>query len=110
VKRLLWWLLTGTAGGWNRARIIMLLRDQPYNAHQISKELDLDYKTVRHHLKVLEENYVVEVHGRQKYGAIYFLSEKMEEQYDLFLKIWERIGNNKLKFETHNGDTNENSD
>ncbi|MGQ4833749.1 MAG: winged helix-turn-helix domain-containing protein [Candidatus Asgardarchaeia archaeon] len=45
--------MAGTSGGWNRARIIMLLKDKPMNAHQIAKTLDIDYTTARHHLKIL---------------------------------------------------------
>jgi len=35
------------------------LLDQPYNTHQLSKELDLDYKAIQHHMKVLEKNNMV---------------------------------------------------
>ena len=53
LEKLLWWLITGKRGGVNRARIIKKLKERPYNAHQLSKELDLDYKTIRHHIKIL---------------------------------------------------------
>ncbi|MGZ7116913.1 MAG: ArsR/SmtB family transcription factor, partial [Methanobacterium sp.] len=59
MEKLLWWLITGKRGGTNRARIIKKLKDRPYNANQLSKELNLDYKTIRHHLRVLEENKVI---------------------------------------------------
>ncbi len=32
MKRILWYLLAGTKGGASRARIIMLLRDRPFQA------------------------------------------------------------------------------
>lgn len=51
MKRILWWLIAGTKGGVNRARIINILNERPYNANQLSEVVDLDYKTVRHHLK-----------------------------------------------------------
>jgi hypothetical protein len=41
MKRLLWWLLAGTRGGRNRARIIMALHERPYNANQTSKTSSL---------------------------------------------------------------------
>ena len=56
VKRLLWWLLSGSVGGSNRGRILEELFTQPINANELANVLDLDYKTVRHHLDVLEKN------------------------------------------------------
>ncbi len=91
MKKLLWWLIAGSSGGPNRAKIIMRLKDRPYNAHQLAEELELNYKTVRHHLKVLQENDVVTSSGKQKYGELYFLSDKMTDNYDLFHEIWETL-------------------
>ena len=91
MEKLLWWLITGKRGGINRARIIKELNDRPYNAHQLAKELNLDYKTVRHHIKILEENNIIISTG-EKYGKIYFLSSDMEENYHIFNEIWEQIG------------------
>jgi predicted transcriptional regulator len=90
-KNLMWWLLAGMKGGLNRARIIKKLKERPYNANQLSEELNLDYKTIRHHIKVLEENNVIISTGG-KYGKIYFLSPDMEENYHIFNEIWEQIG------------------
>ena len=53
MRKLLWWVFAGTAGGPNRARIVMALNERPYNAHQLAEKLGLNYKTVRHHLKIL---------------------------------------------------------
>ncbi len=92
MKRALWWLIAGTKGGVNRARMINALNDRPYNANQLSAVLELDYKTIRHHLKVLSENNVVTSTG-SGYGAMYFLSQTMEENYTLFEEIWAKIGN-----------------
>lgn len=91
MKKLLWWLIAGSSGGPNRAKIIMKLKERPYNAHQLAEELDLNYKTVRHHLKVLQENNVVTSSGKQKYGELYFLSDKMTDNYDVFNEIWEML-------------------
>lgn len=95
MKKLLWWLIAGSTGGPNRARIIMELHDRPFNAHQLADNLNLNYKTVRHHLKVLEDNDVVTSSGKHKYGELYFLSEKMIENYDLFNDIWKELSGNK---------------
>jgi DNA-binding transcriptional ArsR family regulator len=90
MKKILWWLIAGTKGGVNRARIIHLLNQRPYNAHQLAEKLELDYKTVRHHIKVLEDNNIITASG-EKYGTMYFLSSSMEENYELFQQIWKEI-------------------
>ena len=92
MKKLLWWLIAGTRGGINRARIIKLLQERPYNAHQLAEKLQLDYKTIRHHIKVLEENNIITASGEKKYGTVYFLSTNMEHNYNLFNEIWAQIG------------------
>ena len=55
----------------------MLLLEKPFNTHQLSQELDLDYKAVQHHMKVLEKNNMVTKVG-EKYGAVYHLSNFLE--------------------------------
>jgi len=76
-RKLLLYLFTSTRGGFTRLRIIMHLLDQPYNTHQLAKVLDLDYKAVQHHMKVLEKNNMVSKIG-EKYGAIFHLSNFLE--------------------------------
>lgn len=58
-RSLMWYLLVGTRGGPNRWRILERLHRAPANAHQVASELGLDYRTVRHHLRILEQNRVV---------------------------------------------------
>lgn len=91
MKKLLWWLIAGSKGGINRARIVDALHSRPYNANQLAELLELDYKTVRHHLKVLEKNSIIISRG-DNYGAIYFLTSIMEENYGIFEQIWSQIG------------------
>jgi predicted transcriptional regulator len=55
----------------------MLLLEKPFNTHQLSQELELDYKAVQHHMKVLEKNNMVSKVG-EKYGAVYHLSNFLE--------------------------------
>jgi len=93
VKRLLWWLLSGSAGGFNRGRILKELFTQPRNANELAKVLDLDYKTVRHHLGVLEKNNLV-THTGNGYGKMYFPSDLLEKNEDHFDEIWGKIGKN----------------
>lgn len=90
MRRSLWYLIASTRGGANRARIIKLLNDRPYNINQLAELLDVDYKTIKHHMDVLEDNDIVQAAGK-KYGRLYFLSSKMEENYETFLVIWEEV-------------------
>ncbi len=76
-RKLLLYLFTGTKGGYTRLRIIMLLTERPFNTHQLSKELDLDYKAIQHHMRVLEKNNLVIKVG-EKYGAMFHLSNFLE--------------------------------
>ena len=76
-RKLLFYLFTSTRGGFTRLRIIMHLLNQPCNTHQLAKELDLDYKAIQHHMKVLEKNNMVSKIG-EKYGTIFYLSNFLE--------------------------------
>ncbi len=76
-RKLLLYLFTSTRGDFTRLRIIIHLLEQPYNTHQLAKELDLDYKAVQHHMKVLEKNNMVSKIG-EKYDVIFHLSNFLE--------------------------------
>ena len=98
MRRVIWWLIVGTKGGVNRARIIRALNERPFNANQLSEVLGLDYKTVRHHLKVLQENKIITTAG-DGYGSVYFLSSGMEGEYEVFKeyldKVWDKYKSEK---------------
>ena len=96
VKRLLWWLLAGSAGGANRGRMLEVLFLRPYNANELAGVLELDYKTVRHHLEVLENNRLITATGNG-YGKVYSPSDMLEENKAYFLEIWDRIGKKQIK-------------
>ena len=98
VKRLLWWILAGSVGGFNRGRILEVLLIQPRNAHELSQMLELDYKTIRHHLSILEKNKLVTTSGSD-YGKMYFPSNMLEENVEYFNEIWGKIGKNKINKE-----------
>ncbi len=76
-RKLLLYLFTSTRGGFSRLRIIIHLLGKPYNTHQLAQTLELDYKAIQHHLKVLEKNNMISKVG-EKYGAIYHLSNFLE--------------------------------
>jgi len=91
-KRMLMYLLVGTKGGPNRLQIIDLIKDEPMNANKIGERLKLDYKTIQHHLKVLQENNVVVTSASGSYGAMYFLTPFMERNLTLVDEIRGRFG------------------
>lgn len=90
-KRVLWYLIASTRGGANRAKIIDLVSSRPANANQIASELKLDYKTVLHHLRVLSENGLLVTDNKESYGATYFLTPLMENNYASFQEILARM-------------------
>jgi predicted transcriptional regulator len=57
--------------------------------------LNLDYKTIRHHLNVLQKNKLITTMG-SGYGTMYFPSDLLEENIKHFNAIWEQIGKNKI--------------
>ncbi len=85
-KSLLTYLLTGTRGGTNRLRIMLLLAEKPYNAHQMAKETGLDYNSIEHHIAVLEKNNMISRTG-PRYGAMFFLSTYLEVNIEAFNDI-----------------------
>lgn len=91
LKYLLGWLIAGTRGGPTRARIIEALKESPQNANQLATLLKMDYKTMRHHIEVLEKNKMLTSVG-DRYGATYFLSQALEDNYALFEEIAKKIG------------------
>lgn len=86
MERILYYLLTGMRGGTNRIRIIRSLLDRPKNANQLAEELDLNYKTVRHHLDMLEEHDIVLTYG-DTYGEMYFLTDEFDAHRETFDRI-----------------------
>ena len=92
MKQLLYYLLLGTRGGETRARILNSIKNKPINANQLASELKLDYKTIQHHLRILVKNNILKTISGNSYGAVYFLSEYMEQNISLFVEIWDRFG------------------
>jgi predicted transcriptional regulator len=90
LKYLLGWLIAGTRGGVTRAKIIQTLKENPQNANQMANFLGMDYRTIRHHLRILQKNRIITSAGNG-YGTAYFLSPEMEENYGLFEEIMNKI-------------------
>ncbi|MFX1564938.1 MAG: winged helix-turn-helix domain-containing protein [Promethearchaeota archaeon] len=92
LRHLIGWLIAGTRGGISRGYIILELKEMPQNANQLANSLNLDYHTIRHHIKLLSENGIITSLG-ETYGVTYMLSPRMEANYEIFEEIWEKIQN-----------------
>ena len=90
MEKALWYLIAGTRGGENRARIIRSLLERPRNPNQLAEHLELDYNTVTHHLDTLADHDVVEASG-DDYGAVYFVTDRFEHHRETFEEITEHL-------------------
>jgi DNA-binding transcriptional ArsR family regulator len=86
----LWYVLTGTRGGPNRARLLRALDERPRNANRLAEDLDLDYTTVRHHLDVLVEHDIVEKSG-DDYGAVYLPTDRVRDHWEVVETVLEEV-------------------
>jgi len=92
-KKLIWWLLIATRGGENRFNIISLLKEKPMNINQLSEKLSLNYRTIKHHIKILIDNKIIIKEG-EGYGSVYFLAPYYVKNYNIIEEI---INNNQSK-------------
>ena len=88
---ILWSIIAGTRGGINRAKILSLIKDTPLNANKIATVLNLDHKTVIHHVKILSKNELV-VKADKPYAAEFELSQIMKENQSVLEEIMKKIG------------------
>jgi len=85
-NRLLFWLLEGTKGGPTRIQILSLLAKKPMNMRQLALAANLDYKTVEHHVRLLEKNLIIDCIG-SGYGKAYFVSDMVLGEKEIMDKI-----------------------
>ena len=95
-ERVLWWLFAGSTGAMTRLEVLQAIKEQPRNAQQLTQALHVDYTTVRHHLRVLEQNRLIVTEG-EKYGKLYFLSSEMEVSWSKLEEILKKTEKNKKK-------------
>ena len=93
-RRLLWFVFAGSRGGLNRLRIITALKEKPQNTNQLANELGLDYKSIQHHINVLEKNNLISKEG-EKYGITFFISTFLEVNMETFDEIANKLEKSK---------------
>ncbi len=89
-ERIAYWLIAGSRGGKNRARIISALAKEPVNSNRLAERLGVDYKTAQHHINALLENGFVEAVGK-KYGKVFVLSGELEENRKFTLELVNKV-------------------
>ncbi|MFZ3166029.1 MAG: PAS domain S-box protein [Candidatus Methanoperedens sp.] len=72
-NKLLYYLIEGTRGGKTRALILRHLAEKSHNANQLATALNMDYKTIRHHLEVLVK-YGIITRNYNGHSVLYFIS------------------------------------
>ena len=85
-----WILFVKSRGGTNRIRIMSVLRKRPINRNQLAIELGVDYKSVQHHLKILQGNNLVKKMGN-KYAVKYCVSTLFENSEFVFDEIVDKL-------------------
>lgn len=78
-------ILTQSKGSPARVLILQRLEIQPINANRLAESLDLDYKTVKHHLKILEECGFISS-SKNRYGSTYQLTQYFRS-HKFFIKV-----------------------
>ena len=82
-KGILWYVFVGSRGGETRMCIVDSLLEKPKNPRELALELDMDYSTITHSLRVLEKNRIVFV-PEKKYGANYRIAPEFKSELEKF--------------------------
>lgn len=78
------YLILGSRGGVNRVKMIKLLEERPYNINQMAKSLDLNYRTVQHHIDLLQDHGIVKKsESNMGYGDVYDLRLDLNDKKKL---------------------------
>ena len=79
--------LAQSRGSLTRILILQNIEQQPMNANQLADLLDIDYKTLKHHLRVLQAiNFVSS--SKNRYGSTYHLTEYFRSHKFLIKVKW----------------------
>jgi len=85
-------VFTGMSGRYTRMRIICAITEEPMNSRELSKKLELDYKTIQHNIKVLESNSLIDREGKG-YGDMFFPSDLISSNLPTLYKVIRKVEN-----------------
>ncbi len=101
MKELFSTVFTGMGGRYTRLRIICAITEDPINSMELSKKLNLDYKTIQHNIDVLEKSNLI-VRKGEGYGDIFFPSELISSNlptlYSVIRKVESKIDRAEKKY------------
>ncbi len=94
-------VFTGMGGRYTRLRIICAITEKPMNTLELSKKLELDYKTIKHNIKVMETNNLIVREG-EGYGDIFFpsdmISSNLPTLYSVIRKVEAKLDKAEKKY------------
>ena len=94
-------VFTGMGGRYTRLRIICAITEDPMNTMELSKKLDMDYKTIKHSIGVLEKNNLI-VRAGEGYGDLFFpsdlISSNLPTLYSVIRKVEAKLEKSEKKY------------
>jgi len=94
-------VFTGMSGRYTRLRIICSITEIPMNTLELSKKLELDYKTIKHNIGVLEKNNLIVRQG-EGYGDMFFpsdlISMNLPTLYKVIRKVEDKLDKSEKKY------------
>lgn len=85
-KARFWYLFADSKGATNRRKIMIYLKNNLANANQLANHFNIDYKGIRFHLRILENNNLVRNSG-YGYNDYYFVAPYFEINEEVFWEI-----------------------
>ena len=79
-------VFTGMGGRYTRMRILCTLTEHPANTQELANILELDYKTIKHNIGVLEKNEFI-VRTGDGYGDIFSPTELILSNLSTLYKV-----------------------
>lgn len=94
-------VFTGMGGRYTRLRIVCAITEDPMNTMELSKVLNLDYKTIKHNIGVLEKNGLI-VRKGEGYGDMFFpsdlISANLPTLYSVIQKVESKLDRAEKKY------------